>query len=196
YTIMLIALIVAAIAPTAAKLVRLIYPGSYQPAAEPLSILIFGIGFFALFSVLASLVSGYGKPVMPTAIALLALLLDFALNAALIPAFGLDGAALASTISMFFALVAMAAYTIFLFRAFCSRLSIARIAIAGAVVFAAGALLPFGGVLLLPAYAGLALLYAGVLFALGELGRKDLALLKSIVSPAAGQSIGDSMGAN
>ncbi len=181
YTIMLIALPVVAVSATAKPLVELLFKITYAPAALPLSILIFGVSFFALFSVLSSIVAGHGKPSVVAIVSFLALALDFALNLVLIPTHGLVGAAFASTISMFFALVLLSAYVLFSFKALCSVKSFVRILLAAAVAYAASLALPFTGYALVLTYIFVSLLYAAVLFFSRELGAKDFNLVREII---------------
>ncbi|MDP6670491.1 MAG: polysaccharide biosynthesis C-terminal domain-containing protein, partial [archaeon] len=181
YTIMLIALPVVAVSATAKPLVELLFKVTYAPAAIPLSILIFGISFFALFSVLSSIVAGHGKPSVVAIVSFLALVLDFGLNLVLIPTHGLVGAAFASTISMFFALALLSAYVLFSFKALCSIKSFARILFAAAVTYVAALALPFTGYAILLTYIIVSLIYLIVLFLSRELEAKDFTLAREII---------------
>jgi O-antigen/teichoic acid export membrane protein len=181
YTIMLIALPVVAVSATAKPLVELLFKAAYAPAALPLSILIFGISFFALFSVLSSIVAGHNKPSVVAIVSFLALVLDFWLNLVLIPAHGLVGAAFASTAAMLFGLILLSGYVLFSFKALCSIKSFARILLAAAVAYVAALTLPFTGYALILTYIIVSVLYAIVLFLSRELGAKDFNLVREII---------------
>jgi len=181
YSLMFLGIVTVLISATSAKLVSFLFGQNYLAAGPPLSILVFGIGFFALFSVIASIVSGHGRPQVAMIVAFLALALDFGLNLLLIPGMGVLGAAYATTFSMLFALVALSAYMVFSFKALCSSKSILRIFAAGAIAYLAAIILPFEGFALALTYAIACLLFAGFLLLSGELSQKDFSLFKQSV---------------
>lgn len=121
---------------SSAGIIGLIYSSAFLPAAPALRILAFGITAFSLFSILSAVISGSGRPYASMAILLIATLSDIALNVYLVPAFGIAGAAWATTISSFFALLLSAAYVIRKFNALIGAGSIARIGLASGITLA------------------------------------------------------------
>ena len=80
-------------------LVRTLYGNEFAGAISPLLLLLPGIAVFSLPNVLASYIAGVGRPRLNLYVALAALAVTIALDLALIPAMGIDGAAIASTAS-------------------------------------------------------------------------------------------------
>lgn len=181
YSIMFLALVATAISATSPQLVGLLFSAKYVPSAFPLSLLIFGVSFYALFSVLASVVSGHGKPIVPTAIAFFVLALDFVLNLILIPEQGLIGAAIASSASMFLAFILIAYYVLVKFKVFCSLLSLSRILAAGIIAYLVALATALPGFFLLITYVMTAAVYFALLYLTGELTKRDVEILKGAV---------------
>ncbi len=89
-------LILALVAKTA---VRLLYGVEFLPAVNSLLILLPGIMFCAIPSVLCAYINGRGKPQITLYISLIGLSVNIILDILLIPFWGIEGAALATTIS-------------------------------------------------------------------------------------------------
>lgn len=173
---LLITLFIAAIFSSCSEgTLALLFPGSYVEGAAPLSLLVFGMVFFAVFMVGATIVSSSGRPVISAAIAAATLLLDYALNSWLIPPYGMRGAAAATTCAAFIGLCGVGACLRFQLGYGLPLASLARIGAASALVYCASSLCPVGGLLLIGKFAVLGLAYLAVLFALREVGMADLA---------------------
>ncbi len=80
-------------------LVPLIYGQTFAAAVRPLLILLPGVTLFAVVTVLAAYLSGIGKPHLNLRASLAGLVVTIFLDLLLIPRFGIDGAAIASTCS-------------------------------------------------------------------------------------------------
>jgi len=108
----LLALLLVA-APTsgaAEGVMRLAYPPDYVAGAPALSILIFGVGAFALFAVAATAISGAGKPSVAAMIAGVSLFVVIVANRVLVMRAplgveSLEAAATGTSIGMFLAMV-------------------------------------------------------------------------------------------
>jgi stage V sporulation protein B len=98
------------VAGSSGEIIRLIYSSKYLAAARPLGVLVFGITFLSLFSLLAAVITGSGRPRIPMAVACSLVPLDLVLNVLLIPRFGLEGAAAATTLTCLTGLVIHALY--------------------------------------------------------------------------------------
>lgn len=80
-------------------LVTILYSELYLPAVRPLQILLPGIIALSVSRIIANDIAARGRPIINTYTALSALVINIALNLAWIPAYGIRGAALASTVS-------------------------------------------------------------------------------------------------
>ncbi|MHB1041651.1 MAG: flippase [Eubacteriales bacterium] len=77
----------------------LFFGPAFLPALRPLYILLPGIVALSIFKVLADEMAGRGKPMVLTISTGIAMLVNIPLNLLLIPRMGIEGAALASTVS-------------------------------------------------------------------------------------------------
>ena len=80
-------------------LIILFFGSSFLPAIRPLWILLPGVVALSVSKVLASEITGRGKPIIGTIAAGVSLLVNVSLNLLLIPKIGILGASLASTVS-------------------------------------------------------------------------------------------------
>ncbi len=166
----------------ARPIVEIVYSDAFRAAAGPLRILIFGIGFISLFYNLASAITGSGRPRVALAIAIGALPLAAILNILLIPRYGLEGAAMSTTVACG---AALAASVIFLRRTVGPVLEVRtllRILLAASFILPAGALWPYTGWISVPFALALGAIYLVLLRVLGEVGHEDWVLVKDVLS--------------
>lgn len=180
YLIMLIIPGAALAAATSRSLLRLFYSAQYDQAATPLSILMVGLAAIAFFLLLANIVSGAGRAKVALFVTIIMLVLSPIFGWALIPNFGLIGAAWQTTIAGLIGLTILAVYTFRTFRLPVPYQSILRIIIASVV-----AVLPtyFWHVspLFLPLqYIALLGVYLLTLFILREIKLRDRQLIASL----------------
>jgi stage V sporulation protein B len=180
YLIMLIIPGAALAAATSRSLLRLFYSAQYDQAATPLSILMVGLAAIAFFLLLANIVSGAGRAKIALFVTIIMLVLSPIFGWALIPNFGLIGAAWQTTIAGLIGLTILAVYTFRTFRLPVPYQSILRIIIASVV-----AVLPtyFWHVspLFLPLqYIALLCVYLLTLFILREIKLRDRQLIASL----------------
>jgi stage V sporulation protein B len=157
-----------------------IYSARYLPAARPLSILIFGITFLTFFSVLAAVITGSGRPKTSMALACAVLPLDFLLNLLLVPRFGLSGAAAATTLTSFAAMIAAALVVQKKFGVLMSGRSFLKILLSSFVFFIIPRLWPVSGWSLIPYGLGLFGFYFLLLILLKEISKDDLNLFRNL----------------
>ena len=181
YSLMIALLIAVLFSSSSTELMRLLLPAGYEAGAGALSILVFGILFFALFFVSATVIAGSGHPGHSALIAAGMLLLSFCLNYALIPRYEMRGAAAASTVAMGFGLCAAWAYLRARFGACLPFYSVARVGGAAALVYAVSAYVPVSGVFVIVKFALLAVVFIAVLFGTRELGARDLERVMGIL---------------
>ena len=95
------------IAIFASPIINLLFPG-YGFGAEALEILALGMLFFTLYTVSASISQGMGKPVIPMVALAVGTIVELALSVFLVPKYGINGAAIATTIATFVLMVIVA----------------------------------------------------------------------------------------
>jgi len=161
-------------------IIQLVYSSRYLPAAAPLSILIFGVTFLTLFSVLAAVINGSGMPKTSMALACAILPLDFLLNLLLIPRFGLSGAAAATTLTSLAGVIGAALVVRKKFGALMSGASFLKILLSSAVFIVIPRLWPASGWSLILYALGLFGIYLLLLVLLREITRDDLNLLRNL----------------
>ncbi|HEY6881109.1 MAG TPA: oligosaccharide flippase family protein [Polyangiales bacterium] len=175
----------APISGGAEGLMRLAYGTSFLGGAETLRVLVFGEVGLALFVIIATILSGAGKPAASALSGLIALLVVLFGNRLLVRAVGLgDGvlatAALATSLGPLAALVVSSFAMRIVLGVLPPLVSFARCAVASVAGYHVARAVPQGSALMAPVAmvaGGLAYLLALVL--LRELGRGDLSLLTS-----------------
>ena len=95
------------IAVFATPIISLIFPG-YVEGAEALRILALGMLFFTLYTVSGSISQGMGKPVIPMVALGIGTAVELGLSVILVPIYGINGAAIATTISTFLLMILVA----------------------------------------------------------------------------------------
>ena len=99
-TAFLITAILALVLLMVAKpIIVTLFGSAFLPAVRPLYILLPGIVLSTIYVVLTNEMTGRGKPIINTIVTGIALIVTISLNLLLIPRMGIEGAALASTIS-------------------------------------------------------------------------------------------------
>jgi O-antigen/teichoic acid export membrane protein len=156
------------------QVVTLLYSTSYDPAGDVLGILIWGMAFLALFSLLTTMINADNRPVAALGVTAVILVLDVVLNRLLLPRLELRGAALATTLSLLAGSVLAALMVIRRFRAFVATRTVARVALASGSVYGLARLIPADGVMVIPVGAGLFIIYGLFLMLLGEIRREEL----------------------
>ena len=99
WTLAATTLCAAVLAVAATPLVELLYGDAFVPSVQPLRLLLVGVVAGTWYSVLGGYLVGRGRLRGLLAATLFGLVLNVGLNFALVPAHGMDGAAVASTIS-------------------------------------------------------------------------------------------------
>ncbi len=89
----------AVIALTSDEIVSFVFGASYVDSGPPLTVLAVGYAMLAVFSMALTMITSSGRPGMSLALAASALVVDVVLNLALIPAFGMMGAAVGTSVT-------------------------------------------------------------------------------------------------
>ncbi|MBU1704938.1 MAG: oligosaccharide flippase family protein [Nanoarchaeota archaeon] len=181
YIFLFLAPITVMVSLTSSQLISLLYSSSYESGGPVLSVLIFSSTFLAIFAVLVAVITGSGKPKIEMYITLLLVIAITILNLALIPIFGILGAALASLYTSLLALTIAAAYVLIKFKALISFTSFTKIILATLIVFFVAFFWHYSGLFLLVNYLVYLIIYFIVLLCLGELKEDDLKLLTGLI---------------
>ena len=178
----------ALISATARALAVFLYSGAFAPAGGPLTVLIWGQTFFAFFSVLTAILTAEGKPGQAMALMLGMLPLSAALNLALIPRYGLVGAACSTTAATLAGCVASFLLVRRDFGPVLRGRSVLAIVVAALASAALAGWWAPQGWLLIPAYLALWGVDILLLILLGEFKRDDLQRLRGLTSRLLGRS--------
>lgn len=178
-SLLVMAFLATAFSSNAADLLGLLFPKIYAVGAPALQIVAFGMLAFGLIAVLTTIITGSGRPWVSLGVGAVTLAANVALNYALIPRYGLRGAALGTTISMVLGALLACGYIAVAFRALIAPLTVARIAAAAAVVFGLS-ILPLSGVLVVVKIGVQFVAFLGVLIATRELGQSELNLVRRV----------------
>lgn len=170
-------------AATSRELILLIYTSQYISASEPLRILIFGYVFASIFMIASTVIMAVGKPRIAMGIVFLMVGLDFVLNYALIPQFGLTGAALATSAAAFIGVFGGLAYIFRRFGQLLNPISLVKITGVSIGLCVPCVFFDMRGMWLLIYYAVAIVLYIGFLALLKELGEEEWSIFKRAFVP-------------
>jgi stage V sporulation protein B len=186
FSILVLFALAAPLGGSAEALIRLAYP-AYLGATEPLSVLVFGQLALALFVIIATVLSGAGKPGVTVVVGAIGLTITLLLNRLLVQQVGLEGhvlrtAAIATSLGTTTALVLGSLALKQVLGASLPLATLARAALCGAGAFYFARLLPQHTGLLAPVLlvvSGLG--YIALLVITRELGRADLEALLAVL---------------
>lgn len=96
----------------ATPIISILFGRSYIPGAEALQILTSGMLFFTIYMISSSIAQGLGKPIIPMVMLIIGTIFELGLSILLVPPFGINGAALATTIAAFAIMVGVGGKTL------------------------------------------------------------------------------------
>jgi O-antigen/teichoic acid export membrane protein len=171
--------ILALVTGTAQAAVVFVFSAAYRPAAPILMILVFAYAAYTVYITLVTTLLAENRPGRALAIPLALLPVMAGAVWMGVSRLGTMGAALATLFTVTAGAVVVVAYVFRRFRPEAALLgrSLGRIALASAVVWLAAWQWSPDGLMLVPAYALLALLYLVLLLLLGELRIQDLTVV-------------------
>ncbi len=181
YNLIATVLVSVLISSTSYGILHLLYTSKYEAAAAPLSILVFGFAFLTVFMLLATIIMGLGKPRTATILSLITLVELVILSIFLIPTYSLNGAAVSMLIATLTGVIVSSIYILKKTGSLTSFASIIRIIVSGAIVFLIGNLIHAKGLMLIPYYATLTLVYLLMLLLTREFKKEDFVLLKKTI---------------
>ena len=181
YSLLITVTICFFLSSTAKQLMPFIYPESYVAGSSALIILVIGFGFYALYTMLSTVISGSGRPKVSLGITTIMLFINMALNILLIPKYNMQGAAFATSFSMFFGFIVAGMYVYGDYKALLKWKSSIKIVLVGILIYIASLVYPVREWWLLLKYPILALLMLALLIMFKELTKKDLVFFKNSI---------------
>ena len=182
YSLMIMAVFSTLLSANAREVIAVVYPANYQVGSIALSILAFSMLLFGTLYVLTTIITASGRPKISLLIGAITLAVNVGLNVLLIPRYGLNGAAIATSAAMLVGAVAAAGYVWVSFGVLLRIASALRICGCGALVIAGSRLYASTSIVWTVVELGtMGALYLAALILTGELGRKDLAAVRRIV---------------
>lgn len=166
----------------AQPLIRLFYSAKYVDAAYPMSILAWGVGFLTIFYVMSFVLNGAGKTKISMYISIWGVVMNTALNYVLIKKYGLVGSALATSFTSAIVTFIMLHYVIKHFGSLIKFRSLAKIAMAGLIMYLASLFFPKGQAVFVIWSIILFTIYLSILYLLREIGPKDFDYVRQIIS--------------
>jgi O-antigen/teichoic acid export membrane protein len=168
YSYMFLLLVSLLISAYAVEFVSLFYSSEFASAGEPLSILIVGFTFLCMFYLLTSIITASGRPKTTMFLTLVALAFNCILDLALIPIYGMNGAAIGTTIA---SMIGFAFALIIVYRAYgvLPVRSFFKITLSAGFIYFIGLKLEVSGLMLLPVFGLLGILYMLLLALLREI---------------------------
>ena len=187
FSLLVLLAVAAPVAGASRGVMRLAYPDAYLAGAGALTILCFGVVCFALFVIGATSLSGGGHPGTAARIGGATVLIIVTANLVLLNLVGvgpytLVAAATGTSLGMAVAMVAAGVNVYRRFGAFLAPVTALRAVAAAAAGFFVAAFVPHQtrpGALLALVAGGLC--YLAVLFALREIGRQDLEIIRRVL---------------
>ncbi|MBI2549648.1 polysaccharide biosynthesis protein [Candidatus Woesearchaeota archaeon] len=182
YVLILLLPATAVFAATAKPLMMLLYRSEYAQAAEPAAILAIGTAALTLAYLLATVINASGKTRATVAVAAAMLIISVLANLAVIPKYGLKGAALVVMSTSLVAVAVLAAVAYKKIGSFVSYRSLIKILASTAVIFAVANTVQLQNKFLLPAeYIFLGIAYLILLVLFREIKKEDIKKIKSLI---------------
>lgn len=171
----------AIISASSREILTFLYSSTYERGAESLSILVIGVSFLTIFTLLTTIISGSGSPLISCFLAGLGVLISFVLCAFLVPWLGLSGASISTTVASLCVMLAAGFIVYQKFHALFSLESVLKILLAALVIYTLASVFTFEGIML-PFYViTLFIIYFILLALLKEITYKDWKKVKVLI---------------
>lgn len=161
------------------EILQLLYGKKYLAGAEPMSVLVFGVGFLTIFYVLSFAANGAGKTITTMMISFIGLAINTVLNYFFIIRWGILGSAIATTIVSFFVMIFLLYYMKKYFDSNMNLLEVIKVSAVGALIYIIATYLPAGNYTFIPMALAIFSLYLGILYIIKGITKNDLLYLKS-----------------
>jgi stage V sporulation protein B len=156
------------------EIVTFLFSERYTQAGTALAILMAAISIYACFQLMLSIIEAADHPGLRTAFTIGLVPVALIFNFLFIPRYGINGAALATLVSMALGALAVIPAVLHYTGARLPVWTIIRCIIAGGIAYAGAMIWPAEGWVLVPKLAVLGMVYILILFISGELGGKDI----------------------
>ncbi len=166
---------------TSQSLLPMLFGQVYADAATPLNILIFGMSFMTINTILNTVILASERPFVAVAIGMVLVLIDIILNIFLVPKMGINGAAWAATITGIAGCVLSGGYLFYRFNIRVNLASAARILLSSIIVYFIATLYLTEGFMLFANYIALSIVFFVLLIILGEFTIGDIMNLKGSI---------------
>ena len=163
----------------ATEILQLLYGKRYLLGAQPMAVLVFGVGFLTIFYVLSFAANGAGKTITTMWIALGGLAVNTVLNYFFILRWGILGSAIATTIASFIVMVMMLYYIKKHFDANMNLPEALKVSLVGTLIYFLATSLPTGKYLFIPIALAVFAVYLGLLYVLKGITQDDILYLRS-----------------
>ena len=174
---------------TSEHLISLIYSETYVPGAQSLRILIVGLFFLTLYTVINNILMADNRIGTLSLLTMGLIVLDVILNLVFVPSLHLNGAALATALT---SLVGAGIVGVMVYRRFKTLIpyrTVIRGVVAAGVVFAISSMYQVQGIMLILNYVFLFTLYLGGLVILKEVGAQDFEAVRGLIVKVAGRKV-------
>ena len=181
YSTLIFLPLIVIMAATSTDLIVFFYKSEYEFAGFPLRILIFGIWFVGLISIIAYIMIAIGRERLMAFMSLCTIVLDVILNIFLVPRFGLIGAAVATSLSALILLLVSGWYVINRIGIDITPMTFCRIVILSFILYYITKISIFDN---MPLFIEYAILYVGFALALiitREIDSDDWLVIKRLV---------------
>lgn len=187
FSLLIIAILVVLFSSTAKGTLLFLYTDKYINGTPILAVYVFAVMFFALFFIMTTIISGSGKPGTSCIAAFITLLTTVGLNYYAIPAYGISGAAIATTIAMFVGMLITSGIIYKMFNGLMKPVNAIRILLCAAIIYGISMFYPAEGHLWVALkFIVLWNVYLGLLFVTREITPDDIDRVKKLI-PFVGQ---------
>jgi len=181
YLLMFFVPIAVIISVHAKGLLSLFFTPEYAKAGNALSLLVWGWFFLQTFFVISAMINASGRSKIPAGIAAVSILISAVSNYYLVNLYGIEGGALATSIT---GLVSLGAGLYFVYRIYQISVhmsSTLRIFVASGLILGISVLAKPGGILLIGWILLLFTLYMAFLFLVKVINHEDILLMKALM---------------
>jgi stage V sporulation protein B len=169
------------ISTTSSELITFVYTSAYAEAAPSLSLLIFGLTFFTIYTAFTYILSASGLQKLTVVISIVSIFLLSLLYVILIPKYALLGAATATTIGNLFCMTILGCYILYKYKTLVSLKSLINISLISIIIYILSTLTHFTDILLFIKYIVLFIIYFLFLYLIKEITKDDTDSLKSLL---------------